>query len=250
MKMCRVLAAAISLGLLMPPPAHCAEIKFLASNALRAMLQDITPEFERTSGHKLVSTFGSTGNLTASIGKGVPFDLTLLATAALDDLIRQGKLAGPRTEIARSGIGIVYRKGAPKPDISSAAALKTSLLAARSIGLNPQGLSGTHILSVIGKLGIAAEVMPKVRVPPVSAAVDVARGLAEIGMTQIGEILSHTAEGAELAGPLPPEVQLDTIFSIAVAAKAQQPVAAKTFIEFLRSPAIVPVLKAKGLEPG
>jgi molybdate transport system substrate-binding protein len=247
--MVRIIAAIAGLGLMLTQ-AQAVEIKLLASNALRSVLQEIAPQFEQASGHKLVMTFGSTGNLTASIDKGTPFDATIMGADALDSLIKRGAVAGPRLDVARSGIGVAYRKGAPKPDISTAAALKATLLAAKSISFNPQGLSGTHMLAVIERMGISSEVRPKLKVPPISAAEDVAKGLAEIGMTQSSEILPHAAEGAELAGPLPPEVQLYTAFAIAAGAKAQQPDAAKALIAFLRAPALVPVLKAKGLEAG
>jgi molybdate transport system substrate-binding protein len=252
MKLCRIITAMMGWGLpFMLAQAQAAEIKFLASNALKSVLEEVAPQFEKTSGHKLAITFGSTGGLTASIDKDTPFDLTIVGASALDDLIKQGKLvATTRTVIARSGIGVAYRKGAPKPDISTSAALKAALLAAKSISFNTQGLSGSHMLTVIDNMGIGAQVRPKVTVPPVSAAEDVAKGLAELGMTQVSEILPHAAEGAELAGPLPPEVQLYTSFAIAVGAKAQQPDAAKALIGFLTSPAVAPVLKAKGLEPG
>jgi len=247
--MVRIIAATMGLGLMLTQ-AQAVEIKLLASNALKSVLQEVAPQFEQASGHRLAITFGSTGNLTASIDKGTPFDVAIMGADALDNLIKRGALAGPRLDIARSGIGVAYRKGAPKPDISTAAALKSTLLAAKSISFNPQGLSGTHMLAVIEKMGISAEVRPKLKVPPVSAAEDVAKGLAEIGMTQSSEILPHAAEGAELAGPLPAEVQLYTAFSIAVGAKAQQLDAAKALIVYLRAPALVPVLKVKGLEPG
>jgi len=247
--MVRIIAATMGLGLMLTQ-AQAVEIKLLASNALKSVLQEVAPQFEQASGHRLAITFGSTGNLTASIDKGTPFDVAIMGADALDNLIMRGALAGPRLDIARSGIGVAYRKGAPKPDISTAAALKSTLLAAKSISFNPQGLSGTHMLAVIEKMGISAEVRPKLKVPPVSAAEDVAKGLAEIGVTQSSEILPHAAEGAELAGPLPAEVQLYTAFSIAVGAKAQQLDAAKALIVYLRAPALVPVLKAKGLEPG
>jgi molybdate transport system substrate-binding protein len=247
--MVRIIAAMMGWGLMLTQ-AQAVEIKLLASNALRSVLQEVAPQFEQASGHKLSITFGSTGNLTASIDKGTPFDATIMSADALDNLIKRGAVAGPRLDIARSGIGVAYRKGAPKPDISTTAALKATLLSAKSVSFNPQGLSGTHMLAVVEKMGIAAEVRAKLRVPSVSAAEDVAKGLAEIGVTQSSEILPHAAEGAELAGPLPPEVQLYTAFSIAVGAKAQQPDAAKALIAYLRAPALVPVLKAKGLEPG
>jgi molybdate transport system substrate-binding protein len=251
MKLHRIIAATIAVGLpFMLGEAQAAEIKFLASNAIKSVLEEIAPQFEKASGHKLAITFGSTGNLTAAIDKGTPFDLTVVGSSAIDDLIKQGKLAGPRRDIVRSGIGVAYRKGAPKPDVSTAAALKAALLSAKSISFNTQGLSGSHMLTVIDKMGIAAEVRPKVKVPAVSAAEDVAKGVAELGMTQVSEILPHAAEGAELAGPLPAEVQLYTVFAIALGAKAQQPDAAKALIGFLSAPAVAPVLKAKGLEPG
>jgi len=247
--MVRIIAAMMGLGLMLTQ-AQAVEIKLLASNALRSALQDIAPQFEQASGHKLITTFGSTGNLTASIDKGTPFDVTIMSADALDNLIKRSAVAGPRLDIARSGIGVAYRKGAPKPDITTAAALKAALQAAKSVSFNPQGLSGTHMLAVLDKMGISAEVRSKLKVPAVSAAEDVAKGLAELGVTQSSEILPHAAEGAELAGPLPPEVQLYTAFSIAVSTKAQQLDAAKALITFLRAPALVPVLKAKGLEPG
>jgi molybdate transport system substrate-binding protein len=245
------LIATLGMGLpLMLGQAHAAEIKFLASNAIKTVLEEIAPQFEKASGHKLSITFGSTGNLTAAINKGTPFDLTVVGSDAIDNLIKQGKLAGPRRDIARSGIGVAYRKGAAKPDVSTATALKAALLSAKSISFNTAGLSGSHMLTVIDKMGITAQVKPKVIVPAVSAATDVAKGLADLGMTQVSEILPHVSEGAELAGPLPAEVQLYTAFSIALAAKPQQPDAAKALIDFLSAPAMVPVLKIKGLEPG
>src|SRR5262249_46078866 len=172
--MLRIIAATMGLGFMMTE-AQAVEIKLLASNALRTVLQDVAPQFEQASGHKLSITFGSTGNLTASIDKGTPFDLTIMSGDALDNLIKRGAVAPPRVDIAPSGIGVACRKGAPKPDISTASALKATLIGAKSVSFNPQGLSGTHMLAVIEKMGIAAEVRAKLKVPPVSAAEDVAK---------------------------------------------------------------------------
>jgi molybdate transport system substrate-binding protein len=247
----KLIAATIGLGLpLMLVQVQAAEIKFLASNAIKSVLEELAPQFEKASGHKLAITFGSTGTLTAAIDKDTPFDVTVVGSSAIDDMIKQGKLVGPRRDIVRSGIGVAYRKGAPKPDVSTSAALKAALVAAKAVSFNTQGLSGSHMLKVIEQMGVTAQVRPKVIVPAVSAAVDVAKGLADLGMTQVSEILPHAAEGAELAGPLPADVQLYTAFAIALSAKAQQPDAAKALINFLAAPTVVPVLKAKGLEPG
>jgi molybdate transport system substrate-binding protein len=246
-----IAANVLALAVFATGPASAAEVKVLASNALKTVLQDLVPQFEKATEHKLAITYGSTGTLSAAIEKGTPFDLTILGADALDKFVKEGKLvAATRTAVARSGIGVAYRKGAPKPDISTAEALKRALLSAKSVSFNTQGLSGTYMLSIIEKMGIAAEVKPKIKIPPVSAAADVANGVADLGMTQVSEILPHAAEGAELAGPLPAELQLYTVFAIAVASDAKQPDAAKALIRFLTAPAAVPVLKAKGLEPG
>jgi molybdate transport system substrate-binding protein len=248
MAMLGIMAAA--LGLLPPAEAQGAEVRLLASNAFKPAFQDIVPPFEQASGHKLLITFGSTGNLRATVDKGTPFDVILIGTSALDALIRRGKVAGPPLRLARSGIGISYRSGTPKPDVGTAAALRAALLAARSISFNPQGLSGSHMLTVIDRLGIAAEIKPKLKMPAVSASEDVAAGLAELGVTQVSEILGFAKIGAALAGPLPGELQLYTDYAVALAANAPQPDAAKALTGFLSAPALVPLLKATGLEPG
>jgi molybdate transport system substrate-binding protein len=246
-----IAAQALALAVFATGPASAAEVKVLASNALKSVLQELAPQFEKATEHKLAITFGSTGTLSASIEKGTPFDLTILGADALDGFVKQGKLAAAtRTAVARSGIGVAYRKGAPKPDIATAESFKRALLAAKSLSFSTAGLSGSHMMALLDRLGIAAEVKPKVHAPAVSAAEDAAKGVAELGMTQISEILPHAAEDAELAGPLPAELQLYTIFAIAVATDAKQPDAAKALIRFLTAPAAVTVLKAKGLEPG
>ena len=99
--MVRIIAAMMGLGLMLTQ-AQAVEIKLLASNALRSVLQDIAPQFEQANGHKLVTTFGSTGNLTASIEKGTPFDATIMSADALDNLIKRGAAAGPRAEDRKS----------------------------------------------------------------------------------------------------------------------------------------------------
>jgi molybdate transport system substrate-binding protein len=252
MKLHRIIAVTIALGLpFMLAQAQAAEIKLLASNALKAVLEELAPQFEKTTEHKLAITFGSTGTLSGSINKGTPFDLTILGADALDDFIKKGKLvASTRTALARSGIGVAYRKGAPKPDIATTESFKRALLSAKSLSFSSNGLSGSHMMRLLDRLDIAAQVKPKVVTPAVSASIDVAKGVAELGMTQVSEILPHASEGTELAGPLPAELQLYTIFATAVGSDAKQPDAAKALIRFLTAPAAITLLKTKGLEPG
>src|SRR5262245_66359468 len=108
----RIIATMMGLGLMLNE-AQAVEIKLSASNALRSVLQEVAPQFEQASGHKLTITFGSTGDLTASIDKGTPFDVTIMGADGLDNLIKRGALAGPRLDLARSGIGVPSRQGAP-----------------------------------------------------------------------------------------------------------------------------------------
>jgi molybdate transport system substrate-binding protein len=171
----------------------------------------------------------------------------------MDDLERQGRIvSGSRVGVAQVGVGVFVRSGAPKPDISSADALKRTLQKAKSISYGDPasgGVSGTHMASVIERLGLAAEVKPRVRLMPNSQAVldAVAKGEIEIG---IG-LTSDTAliSGVELVGGLPSELQHFTVYVTGLVSGTAQPDAAKALVSFLRSPATQAVLKSKGFEP-
>jgi len=230
--------------------AKAAEIKVLSSNAVKTVLEELAPQFERATQHKLVFRFAPAAELKAQIEKGEAFDIALLTAAGIDDLIKQGKLAAAtRANITKSGSGVAFRKGAPKPDISTAEALKRALLAAKSIAYVGQGATGATMSGMMERFGIVEEMKTKTqRLSGVPAAVAVARGDAELGFTQISEILS--VEGAELAGPLPPGVQVFTLFTAAVGSGARDAAAAQSFIKFLTAPAAATVIRAKGMDPG
>jgi molybdate transport system substrate-binding protein len=246
------IAAGVSLlALLGAGAANAAEIKVLISNALKSTMEELAPQFEKASEHKLVITFGAAAELKTSIEKGAAIDLAILTTATTDDLVKEGKLvAAGRTDIARAGAGLAARKGAPKPDISTTEAFKHALLDAKSIAYVEAGATAPYIKSLFERLGIAEEIKPKLKPQPTSnpAAKAVANGEAELGITQISEILPYA--GAELVGPLPAEIQLYTVYPAAVAADTKESEAAKALIKFLTAPAAVTVLKAKGLSPG
>ena len=230
--------------------AGAAEIKVISSNALKTTLEQLAPAFEKTTEHKLVFTWGAAVPLKAEIEKGATFDVAVLTTAAIDDLIRQGKLAGAtRAALANSGAGVAVRKGAPKPDISTVDAFKAALLNARSVAYVEQGGTGIYLKALLQRLGIADALKDKVRLlPPENpAAHAIANGEAEIGMTQISEILPY--DGAELVGPFPKEIQLTTSFAAAVGVNARQAEAANALIKFLTTPSAAPVFRAKGLDP-
>jgi len=234
-----VAAAALALGV----PAHAAEIKVVSTNAFKTALEDLGPKFEQSSGHKLAITWGTAAGLKAEIEKGAAADVAVLTDAGADDLIKQGKLAA-RTPIARSGIAVAIQKGAPKPALANADDFKKMVLAAKSIAWVETGASGIYLKGLFERLGIADEIKGKLK--PVKAAGEaVAHHEAEIGFTQVSEILPFA--GADVGGMLPPDVQSFTSFSVALHAKDSTP--AEALVKFLKTEAAADVIKAKGLEP-
>jgi molybdate transport system substrate-binding protein len=243
-----LLVIALGLACLLPATktASAADLRLLCSNALQSVMVELGPQFEKATGHKLLITYGSTGPLQADIEKGAAFDVTILGPAAIEALIKQGKIAaGSRVDLARSGMGVAIRKGAPKPDLSSTDAFKRALLNAKSIAYSEAGLTGIYLKGLFQRLGLADELSGKIKFG--RGAEMVGKGEAEIGLTQISEILP--VAGAELAGPLPPEVQSYTVFPAGIAASAAQPAAAKALLTFLTTPEAARVIAAHGLEP-
>src|SRR5215475_7562564 len=192
-----ITAATTAMLLALGVSAKAAEIKVLSSNGLKSVLEELAPQFEKASGHKLMIVWGAAVPLRGQIEKGEVFDATILTTAAIDALIGQAKLdKATRTPLARSSVGVAVRKGAPKPDISTTEAFKTALRNAKSIAYVEQGASGIYLKELFVRLGIADELKAKIKLAPTNAAEFVANGEAEIGMTQISEILPFA--GADL----------------------------------------------------
>ena len=240
-------AAAAGLALtLTAAGASAADVTLLCSNALKSVLEELGPQFEKASGHKLKIEYGSTGPLKVQIEKEQPFDVAILGVETIDELLKSGKLAsGSRVDIARSGMGVAIRKGAPKPELGTTQAFKQALLKAQTIAYSEGGLTGIYIKGLVERLGIAEELKSKIRSG--RGAEMVGEGKAEIGLTQVSEILP--VAGAELAGPLPPELQQYTVFPGVLSAAALQAEAGQALLKFLKSPDAAQVLKAKGLEP-
>jgi len=247
-----IAATAIGFALLLAAgvSAGAAEIKVMASNAMKTVMEQLAPAFEKSSEHKVVVQWGAAAPLKVQIEKGAAFDVTILTAEGIDDLIKQGKLAaGTRAVLATSGAGVAVRKGAPKPDISTVEAFKRALINAKSVAYVEQGGTGIYLKGLLPKLGLAEALKNKlVILPPENpAAHAVANGEAEIGMTQISEILPYA--GADLVGPLPAEIQLITSFAAAVGTGAKQAAAAQALLAFLKAPTSAGVFKAKGLDP-
>jgi molybdate transport system substrate-binding protein len=203
----------------------------------------IGPKNEQSSENKLTITWGTTTQLKTQIEEGAALDAALVTDAVADDLIKRGKLA-TRTALARSGIAVAIKKGAPKPDLGSADDFKKMLLSAKSIAWVEQGQSGIYLKGLFQRLGVAEQIKNKL-ISIKAAGQAVADGEAEIGFTQISEVLPYA--GAEVGGMLPPDIQLFTNFVIGIREKDSKP--AEALVKFLTTPAAAAVIKLKGLEP-
>jgi molybdate transport system substrate-binding protein len=235
-----------------PRGAAAAEIKVLTAGAFKQVLLALVPDFEKATGHKVTVENDTVGALSKRIEGGEAFDLAVLTPAAVKDLSSKGKfVAGSAQSLARVGVGVVVREGAPKPDIGSVDAFKQALRAAKSVAyIDPAagGSSGIYVAGLLDKLGLAAEVKPKAKLIHGGAVAEhIAKGEAELGIHQISEILP--VKGITLVGPLPAEIQNYTVYAAGLGANAKESEAAKALLKALSGTAAAAVLKAKGMEP-
>jgi len=243
----------ILLGLVLSafvPTARSEEIRVVAVSAVKETYLELIPEFEKTTGHNVITIWSGTGELLKRVKTGEAFDLAIAGTDALQDLVNGGRLApGSRVDFAKSGVGVAVRAGSPKFDIQSSEAVKHALLSARSIGYST-GPSGLYLQGLFQRMGIAEQVKPKLKIPPTGMSVGefVARGDAEIGFQQVSELIH--VKGVDFLGPLPDDIQQMTIFSTGISTNAKSPSAAEALSHFLASPAAAPVILKNGLEPG
>jgi molybdate transport system substrate-binding protein len=229
--------------------AEAAEVKVLCASAMKSVVNELGPRFESATGHKLVVQFDVVGALKRQIDAGEGFDVAILTTPLIDDVIKEGKIAGgSRADVARSGLGVIVRAGAPKPDISSADAFKRTLLNAKSISYAKEGATGVYLESLFKRLGITEQMKAKTKFPPTGRGSQfVAEGETELMLMAISTF--EPVPGAQLLGPLPAELQSYIGYSAGVGTTAKEADAGKALINFLKAPAVVPVLKAKGMEP-
>jgi molybdate transport system substrate-binding protein len=240
--------------LLVATAVHAQEVRVMTSGAFTEAFLTVVPEFERAARTKVLTAFGASmggapDSIPSRLARGEPVDVVILASGALDDLIKQGKVvAGSRVDLVRSSIGMAVRAGAPKPDISSVAALTRTLLQAKSIAYSASA-SGVYLSTeLFQRLGIADQVKGKSkRIDSQRVGAVVARGEAEIGFQQVSELLP--VPGIDYVGPLPAEVQRVTIFSAGIATGARAPEAARALLKFLTSPEAAPAVIESGLEP-
>jgi molybdate transport system substrate-binding protein len=230
--------------------ARASDIKVLASNGVKSAVVELVPKFEKDTGDRLVFTWDASNILVKQIEGGENFDVVIVTPALIKNLIKQGKVAdGSATDLARVGLGVAVKRGAPKPDISTVEAFKRTLLNAKAIAYTTAGQSGLHFMSVAEKLGIAEQVKAKGKTVPGGAAAEfVAKGEADIAIQLIPELAS--VPGVEVVGSFPAELQNYIVLTGGVGTKAKDKAAAQALIKFLTTPAAISIFKAKGMEPG
>lgn len=230
--------------------ANAIEITVLSTQATEQACRELLPLFEKASGHTVKISYTGTLDAKKRIAAGEPFDLLIMASPDIDGFMTSGTLApGSRVDIAKSGVGIGVRAGAPKPDIRTTEAFTKTLLAAKSIGYST-GPSGNYVIGLFERLKIADQIKPKLKQTPTGVFVGtiVANGEVEIGIQQVSE-MSHFA-GVDYVGPLPADIQKMTIFASGIAATTKQAEAAKALVKFITSPDSAQAFKKRGMEPG
>jgi molybdate transport system substrate-binding protein len=249
-----VMVALVALGasIVLAASARAADVKVLTSVALKSVLDELAPAFEKTTGNKVTIGYDLAAEQKKRILSGETADVIILTQGMMDDLQKQNKLAGGLVKVAGIALALAARAGAPKPDIGTVDALKKTLLAARSIVYaDPAkgGLSGVAFARALDRLGIAEQMKPKtILVPGAQSADLVAKGEAELGVGPTSELVP--VAGVQLVGPLPGELASMTLFIASVGQESKAPDAAKAFIDFLTGTQAAPRFEAMGFQPG
>jgi molybdate transport system substrate-binding protein len=229
--------------------AQTREVRVLASNGIKAVVEDLRAQSERAIGHPLSIEYRPTSALKQEIDAGAPFDVVIVTAESVAELSKEGKsVGGEGTPISRVGVGIGIRKGAPRPDISTPEALKRALLGTKAIAYGPVGASYPYIKKMLETLGIAEAMKPKTLLLSTSDETNeaVVHGKADFGITLVSEILP--VPGIELLGPFPEEFQGYVRFTAAVGTAAKNPEAAEALIQFLAGPDAQASIQARGMQ--
>jgi len=234
-----------------PRGAGAAEIKVLTAGAFKQVVVALVPEFEKQTGHKVTVDNETVGGLLRRIDGGEAFDVLFISPGAITELTKKGKIVeGSSVPLAKVGVGVMVKAGAPKPDVSTVAAFKKALLDAKSVAyIDPAsgGSSGIYVAGLLDKLGIADQVKPKAKLKKGGYVADLIKsGEAELGIHQISEIVP--VKEVTLVGPLPAEIQNYTTYSGGLGSAAKDPEAARALLKVFTGPGAAELLKSKGME--
>jgi molybdate transport system substrate-binding protein len=233
-------------------PATAADISVFSTGAPSAVLKILAVAFARDTGNQVEFTVGTPGDLQNKLAAGATPDLVVAPAAVIEKLEKAGTLkAGSRVDLARVGVGVAVRAGAPQPNIATVDSVRTMLLAAKSIvhtSPDGSGFAGKAVARMLEQMGIADAIKLKLTImQAIDGGVDlVAQGKAEVGLFNISEILP--VQGVALVGPLPASVQSYIVFAAALHAGSRSPGRAQAFVKLATDPASRTQWKAGGLE--
>jgi len=225
-----------------------ADLSIISSTGVSSIMQELIPAYERETGQRVTISYDTSNIILERLKRGESADLVILTGPLIDSLTQQGRLqAGTRTDMAKSGIGVAVKAGAPRPDISNVAAFKQALLDTPSVAYTGTGASGQYFAGLVEKMGIGTEVKQKAKVPAGGLVAElVVKGEAAMAVQMISEL--KAVPGADYVGPLPAPLQLYTVFSAALMSQAKNTSAAKLMLEFMKKPQAQAIYRAKGME--
>lgn len=222
-------------------------LKLLSSMATREVLASLAEQYRRVSGQVVVAEAAGGVDVARRVADGEIFDVVVLADKVIDRLIGEGHVRGPRIDVVRSGVAVAVRSGAARPDVASEEAVRAAVQGAASLSYST-GPSGVYLEKLFDRWGILGEVRPRIVVPPPGVPVGtlVADGRVELGFQQLSELIN--VPGIDVLGPLPPAIQLFTVFSGAIADQTDRGEAARALLMYLARPEHGEIKQKHGLE--
>jgi molybdate transport system substrate-binding protein len=230
--------------------AQGGQLRILCSNGIRAAVEQLMPEAEKTIGRKINIEYSASTVLKKEIDGGAPFDLTILTPGIVEDLVKAGKIvAGSQINLATIEIGVGIKAGSPKADVSTPDGMKKRLLAAKSLTWTDGGAASAATVAMFKGLGIEGQLQPKfvLEKTPGRPAETIAAGQNELMFAPISEI--QTVKGVELLGVFPKEYQKPVIMTAGIGTQAKDATGAKAMVKFLTGSTAVPAIKAAGMKP-
>lgn len=247
------MAASLVICAISAVQSEAADIKILSPGATEGVLNELLPQFERSSGHKVTIHYGPAGNIAGRVRKGEAVDVLISSEPEARRLLKEGKtIEGSQAIVAKVGIGIFVRKGDPKPDISTSDAFLRTLTTAKVIAYADPKLGGSASILVdelLRSLDVTGSIGARTRlVPPAKPLVDlVAGGGVDFGFQPIAQIFLDPR--IEYVGPVPAPHQHYTNYVASQVATSKQTDAYKALIAFLETPAAAKVWRSQGFEP-
>jgi molybdate transport system substrate-binding protein len=245
-------AAAIALGAGLPPSASADDLRVLTAGAYKQVVAAMAPQFEASTGHRIILENDTAGGVARRIEGGAAFDVAIMTPDLVARLVASRKAdAASVVNLARVGIGAMVPAGAPKPDIRTVEGLKQALLDARSVAyIDPAagGSSGIYMAKLFQQWGIGDAIERKaVKVQGGYVGDHLVNNEATLGFQQVSEILA--VKGVVFVGPLPAEIQNFTVYTAAIGAASREQAAAQALLHLLAGPETARVLQERGMEP-